>query len=72
MELREVIGTIVALAIGIILFCSFLIPVALEQISALPESAPSQWGSLLRIVIMIAIVGLIAVAAQGFLSSRSK
>lgn len=68
MDIREVVGTIVALGIGIVLFCSFLIPLALDQIASLPEGASGEtWGTLLKLVITIAIVGLIAVAAYGFL-----
>lgn len=68
MDIRDVVGTIVALGIGVVLMCSFLIPLALDQIAALPEGANGEsWGTLLKLVITISIVGLIAVAAYGFL-----
>lgn len=55
-------NVVMGLLVSVILICSALIPVALDQITALTEqygTDVSQYTTMLEVVIILAIVGLI-------------
>ena len=66
MELQNVIMSILAVAIGLILIANLLVPVADSSISVLNGINP-MWGTLAGVVVIVSIVGLIVVAINGYM-----
>ena len=66
MEIQNVIGSIIAVAIGLILIANLLIPIADESITIMNGVNPT-WGTLAGVVVLISIVGLIIVAINGYM-----
>ena len=66
MEIQNVIGSIIAVAIGLILIANLLIPIADEAITTMNGVNPT-WGTLAGVVVLISIVGLIIVAINGYM-----
>jgi hypothetical protein len=60
--------TIVGLTVGVIMVCALLIPVAVDQMDILTDSGFSTWATLIGVVVIIAIIGLVVVAIDGFMS----
>ena len=66
MEIQNVIMSIIAVAIGLILIANLLIPIADEAITTMNGVNPT-WGTLAGVVVLISIVGLIVVAISGYM-----
>lgn len=66
MEIQNVIMSIIAVAIGLILIANLLIPIADEAITTMNGVNPT-WGTLAGVVVLISIVGLIVVAINGYM-----
>ena len=66
MEIQNVIMSIIAVAIGLILIANLLIPIADEAITTMNGVNPT-WGTLAGVVVLISIVGLIIVAINGYM-----
>ena len=66
MEIQNVIGSIIAVAVGLILIANLLIPIADEAITTMNGVNPT-WGTLAGVVVLISIVGLIIVAINGYM-----
>ena len=66
MELQNVIMSILAVAIGLILITNLLVPIADSSISVLNGINP-MWGTLAGVVVIVSIVGLIVVAINGYM-----
>jgi hypothetical protein len=66
MEIQNVIMSIIAVAIGLILIANLLIPIADEAISTMNGINPT-WGTLAGVVVLVSIVGLIVVSIQGYM-----
>lgn len=66
MELQNVIMSILAVAIGLILIANLLVPIADSSISVLNGINP-MWGTLAGVVVIVSIVGLIVVAINGYM-----
>lgn len=57
-KMDDIIGASVAALVGIIIVCSVVIPVAMDQIGSLTGDA-MQYAPLLSVVIIMVIVGLV-------------
>ena len=66
MEIQNVVMSIIAVAIGLILIANLLIPIADEAITTMNGVNPT-WGTLAGVVVLISIVGLIVVAINGYM-----
>lgn len=66
MELQNVIGSILAVAIGLLLISSMLVPIADSAIDTLNGVNP-MWGTMAGIVVIVSIIGLIVVAINGYM-----
>lgn len=71
--MADKIGTIVdssvATLIGIILLCSMVIPIGVDQIGLLTGNA-AQYGSILRVVLLMSIVAVIYGIVRFFSNSK--
>lgn len=68
-KIDSIINTSVATLIGIIMLCSVVIPIALGQINAMPESA-AEFVTILKVVIYMAVVGLLVGIVRYFSNSK--
>lgn len=66
MELQNVIMSILAVAIGLILIANLLVPIADASISYL-NGINTTWGTLAGVVVIVSIIGLIVVAINGYM-----
>lgn len=66
MEIQNVIMSIIAVAIGLILIANLLIPIADEAITTMNGVNPT-WGTLAGVVVLVSIVGLIVVSISGYM-----
>lgn len=66
MELQNVIMSILAVAIGLILIANLLVPIAESAIDTLTGVNP-MWGTLAGVVVIVSIVGLIVVSISGYM-----
>lgn len=66
MELQNVIGSILAVAIGLLLISAMLVPIADSAIDTLNGVNP-MWGTMAGIVVVVSIIGLIVVAINGYM-----
>lgn len=66
MELQNVIMSILAVAIGLILIANLLVPIADSAIQTLNGINP-MWATLGTVVVTVSIIGLIVVAIQGYM-----
>lgn len=66
MELQNVIMSILAVAVGLILIANLLVPIADASISYL-NGINTTWGTLAGVVVIVSIIGLIVVAINGYM-----
>lgn len=66
MELQNVIMSILAVAIGLILIANLLVPIADSAIATLTGVNP-MWGTLAGVVVIVSIIGLIVVSISGYM-----
>jgi len=66
MDVRNVVMTIVAITIGVILVGTLLVPEAQNVISDLTTKGEGTWARLLGVVVMVSIIGLVLVSVYGF------
>lgn len=66
MELQNVIMSILAVALGLLLIANLLIPIADSAIDTLNGVNP-MWGTLAGVVVIVSIIGLIVVAINGYM-----
>ena len=66
MEIQNVVMSIIAVAIGLIMIANLLIPVADSAIDVMNGVNP-MWGTLAGTVVLVSIVGLIIVAISGYM-----
>lgn len=66
MELQNVIMSILAVAIGLILIANLLVPIADASITYL-NGINTTWGTLAGVVVIVSIIGLIVVAINGYM-----
>ena len=66
MEIQNVVMSIIAVAIGLILIANLLIPIADEAITTMNGVNPT-WGTLAGVVVLVSIVGLIVVSISGYM-----
>lgn len=67
-------SVVMALLVSIILICSALVPVALDQISALTArygTDVSEYTTMLQVVIILAIVGLIIGVVRTYIKTEA-
>lgn len=66
MDVRQVVMTIVAITVGVLLLGTLLIPNAQAVITDLTNAGEGTWASLMGVVVMISIIGLVLVSVYGF------
>ena len=66
MELRNVIMSILSVAIGLILIANLLIPIADDAMTYI-NGINTTWGTMVGVVVLVSIVGLIVVAISGYM-----
>lgn len=66
MELQNVIMSILAVAVGLILIANLLVPIADASITYL-NGINTTWGTLAGVVVIVSIIGLIVVAINGYM-----
>lgn len=66
MELQNVIMSILAVTIGLILIANLLVPIADASITYL-NGVNTTWGTLAGVVVIVSIIGLIVVAINGYM-----
>lgn len=66
MDVRNVVMTIVAITIGVILVGTLLVPEAQQVIDDLANDGQGTWARLLGVVVMVSIIGLVLVSVYGF------
>lgn len=70
MEIRDVVMSIVAITVGIILVGSLLAPQAQEVMDQLTKLGESGWSSMVGITVIMVIISLILIAILGFSSKK--
>lgn len=66
MDVRQVVLTIVAITVGVMLVGTLLVPQAQQVINDLQNQGLGTWASLVGIVVMVSIIGLVLVSVYGF------
>ena len=66
MDVRQVVMTIIAITVGVLLVGTLLIPNAQQVINDLTNAGQGTWASLMGVVVMISIIGLVVVSVYGF------
>lgn len=66
MDVRQVVMTIIAITVGVLLVGTLLVPQAQSVIDSLTKSGQGTWASLIGVVVMISIIGLVLVSVYGF------
>lgn len=66
MDVRQVVMTIIAITVGVLLVGTLLVPQAQSVIEDLTEHGQGTWASLIGVVVMISIIGLVLVSVYGF------
>lgn len=66
MDVRQVVMTIIAITVGVLLVGTLLVPQAQSVIDSLTDSGQGTWASLIGVVVMISIIGLVLVSVYGF------
>lgn len=81
LSINGTVITIVSITIGIVLVGSLLAPVANDVMSDLTETDGSgnaiyengaSWASLVGVVVVIAVIGLIVVAVNGYTGGKAR
>lgn len=76
MDVQTVIGTVIAIALGIMLTGNLLIPAVEDVLSSSyfvdsdGNALHSDWASMINIVVIASLIGLIAVALYSFKSKN--
>ena len=70
MDVRSTVLTIVSVTLGVILVCSLLIPQADSAVNSLTEDLQDEYGSLIKLTVVITIIGIIVAALYMYTSSR--
>lgn len=70
MEVRDVVMSIVAITVGILLVGSLLAPQAKGVMDALDKAGNSDWASMVGITVIMVIISLILIAILGFSSKK--
>ena len=66
MDVRQVVMTIIAITVGVLLVGTLLIPQAQSVIEDLTNHGQGTWASLIGVVVMLSIIGLVLVSVYGF------
>ena len=66
MDVSEVVLTVVAVTVGIMLTCSVLIPIASEQMEILEEGGLGTWSALVGVVVVCVLISLVIVALHNY------
>lgn len=66
MEVRDVVTTIVAITIGVLLIGNLLVPQAQSVINTMNEQDQGGWASLVGVVVVISIISLVVVALYAY------
>lgn len=66
MEVRDVVTTIVAITIGVLLIGNLLVPQAQSVINTMTENGQGGWASLVGVVIVVSIISLVVVALYAY------
>lgn len=66
MDVSDVVMSIVAITIGVLLIGSLMVPQVTKVMDDLTEKGHDDWSSMLGIVVVCSMVGLIAVALYAF------
>lgn len=62
MDVKTVVGTIVAITIGIVLIGNLLVPQAEDVIASMKLAGHDSWAALVSVVVVCAIIALVVVA----------
>lgn len=68
MEIRQVVTTIVAVTLGVMLCGSLLIPIASDVMKELDTMGESTWSSMVGVVVLVSLVSLVVVALYSYTS----
>lgn len=66
MDVKEVVTTIVAITVGVLLIGTLLVPQAQTVISTMNENSQGNWASLVSVVVIVTIVSLVVVALHAY------
>ena len=72
MDVRQVVMTIVAITVGVLLVGTLLVPQAQSVISSLTDQGLGTWANLIGVVVMVSIIGLVLVSVYGFSDNRRR
>lgn len=68
MEVRQVVTTIVAVTVGVMLTASLLIPIAQEEMAELEAQGFGNWSNLVGMVVVVTLISLVVVALYAYTS----
>lgn len=66
MDVKEVVTTIVAITVGVLLIGSLLVPQAQTVIDTMTAAGQGNWASLVGVVVIVCIVSLVVVALHAY------
>lgn len=66
MEIQNVVMSILAVTIGLLLIAYMLVPIGTDAMSVLHDVNPT-WETLAGVVILVSIIGLVVVAISGYM-----
>lgn len=70
MEVRDVVTTIVAVTVGVMLTASLLIPIAQEEMAELDAQGFGNWSNLVGMVVVVTLISLVVVALYAYTSKK--
>lgn len=66
MDVKDVVTTIVAITVGVLLIGSLLVPQAQTVINTMNTNNQGNWASLVSVVVIVTIVSLVVVALHAY------
>ena len=73
LSINSTVITIVAIAVGLVVICSVLAPIASDVMTDLTDNYGTQgasWASLVGVTVLLSILGLVIVAVNGYTNGK--
>lgn len=66
MDVKDVVTTIVAITVGVLLIGTLLVPQAQTVINTMIEKDQEGWASLVSVVVVVSIISLVVIALYAY------
>lgn len=66
MDVKDVVTTIVAITVGVLLIGTLLVPQAQTVINTMNEKDQEGWASLVSVVVVVSIISLVVIALYAY------